>query len=247
MAISGAAVNPNSGYHSKPAIAFLLSLFNVRLGWWLRNPADQHSPEDPSPRFGLLYLLRELGGYTNVRSPYLNLSDGGHFDNMGLYEMVRRRCRFVILCDAEQDERFVYEGLGSAIRKCRTDFGVEIDLDPRRIKPVEGTQNVHCAVGDITYQDGTSGYLLYIKTGLTGDEPADVLEYRNRFSEFPHQPTTDQFFTESQFESYRCLGHHVAEKIFERALPVPDGVDWQKTLFQRLSQSWSASADEGAY
>jgi hypothetical protein len=247
MAISGAAVNPNSGYHSKPAIAFLLSLFNVRLGWWLRNPADQFSPEDPSPRFGLLYLLRELGGYTNVRSPYLNLSDGGHFDNMGLYEMIRRRCRFIVLSDAEQDEEFAYEGLGSAIRKCRTDFGVDIDLDPRKIKPVEGVQNVHCAVGDITYQDGTPGYLLYIKTSLTGDEPADVLEYRNRFSEFPHQPTTDQFFTESQFESYRCLGHHVAEKVFERAVPIPDGPDWQKTLFQRLSQTWSATADESDY
>jgi hypothetical protein len=137
--------------------------------------------------------------------------------------------------------------LGSAIRKCRTDFGVEIDLDARRLKPVEHASKVHCAVGDITYQDGTPGYLLYIKASLTGDEPADVLEYRNRFSQFPHQSTTDQFFTESQFESYRCLGHHVMEKVLERALPIPDGAAWQSELFERLHRAWSASPEEGEY
>ncbi len=239
MAISGAAVNPNMGYHSKPAVAFLLSLFNVRLGWWLRNPSNPHRSEVAWPRFGLLFLLRVLAGYTNVRSRYINLSDGGHFENMGLYELVRRRCLYIILSDAEQDEDYSFAGLGAAIRKCRTDFGVTIDLDPRQLRPVEGTSKVHCAIGTVTYpESNATGYIVYIKASLTGDEPADILEYQRRFKSFPHQSTTDQFFTESQFESYRCLGQHAARIVFAGAQPVPSGNGWQDIWFKQLYRLW---------
>ena len=248
MAISGAAVNPNAGFHSRPAVAFLLSLFNVRLGWWMRNPAVTGGSQDASPPFGLLYLLRELAGYTDVKSPYLNLSDGGHFENMGLYEMVRRRCRFIIVSDAEQDAAFSFEGLGGAVRKCRTDFGAEIDIDPRNLQPVDGTSKAHCAIGTIRYlESGATGYILYIKASLSGDEPADVLEYRKRFKDFPHQSTMDQFFTESQFESYRCLGNHVMHTVLERAAPLPTGAPWRKQLFERLQLAWSESGADARY
>jgi hypothetical protein len=248
MAISGAAVNPNSGFHSRPAVAFLLSLFNVRLGWWLRNPAICSEGDDPSPRFGLLYLLRELAGYTDVKSQFLNLSDGGHFENMGLYELIRRRCRFIIVSDAEQDGNFSFEGLGGAVRKCRTDFGAEIEIDPRALQPVDGASKVHCAVGTIRYPEtGATGYILYINSTLTGDEPADVLQYRKHYKDFPHQSTTDQFFTESQFESYRALGHHVMHTVLERATPIPNGDGWQEELFERLQLAWSGSGEDARY
>jgi hypothetical protein len=74
---------------------------------------------------------------------------------------------------------------------------------------------LRCVIGDITYADGEKGTLLYLKASVTGDEPADVLEYAARETTFPHHSTmTDQFFDESQFESYRKLGFHVARTAF---------------------------------
>lgn len=210
MAISGAAANPNQGYNTSPAVSFLMTMFDVRLGWWLGNPRRDGSSKLSSPRFGLAALLSELIGSTDDQTRFVNLSDGGHFDNMGLYELVRRRCSFIVLCDAEQDPEYKFEGLGSAIRKCRIDFGALIEIDPIRIKPGVGAaaSDSHCAVGSIRYLDGSHGVLVYIKASLTGDEPEDVAQYHATQSQFPHETTADQWFAESQFESYRALGYH---------------------------------------
>ena len=213
IAISGAAANPNAGYHTSPGVAFLLTVFNARLGWWMGNPRmDQW--QETSPRQGLFYLMSELFGYAGTTRKYINLSDGGHFENLGLYELVRRRCRYIIVCDAEQDEGYAFEGIANAIRKCRVDFGVVITLQTTGINPPGTEQNstVHAAVGTISYPglEGC-GRLIYLKASLTGDEPVDVLEYKHRFPEFPHQSTGDQSFDESQFESYRALGLHIAD------------------------------------
>ena len=233
VAISGAAANPNWGYHTSGPMAFLLTVFNARLGWWLGNPRWRLASRTPGPKFALRYLFSELLGQTTAESQYVNLSDGGHFDNLGLYELVQRRCRFIVVCDAEEDHDLTFGSLGGAIRKCRADFGVEIDIDTEPIRQSAGVSKAHCVVGTILYPesetafsagptaglaaaDGANsrGWLLYLKTSLTGDEPADVLEYRSQYPEFPHQSTGDQFFAESQFESYRRLGYHVCRSAF---------------------------------
>jgi hypothetical protein len=214
MAISGAAVAPNMGYQSSGPLAFLMTVFNVRLGWWLGNP-HLDAWRESGPGWGLNYLLTELFGLTTDRRKYIYLSDGGHFENLGIYELVRRRSTLIIACDAEQDGDMTFGGLGNAIRKCRTDFGVEIEIDVSRLrKGADGFSQEHCAVGTIRYPDRNgngpvTGTLVYIKSSITGDEPTDVLEYRSRNSSFPHQTTADQFFDESQFESYRKLGYHI--------------------------------------
>jgi Patatin-like phospholipase len=219
VAISGAAASPNMGYHSSTPAAFLMTMFNARLGWWMGNPRDKYSWLRSGPRRGLLYLVNELFGLTNDRAHFVNLSDGGHFENLGIYELVRRRCRYIVACDAEQDDALKFNGLGNAIRKCRTDFGTEITIRATRIQPAAGTPHstIHCVVGDITYPDGEVGTLLYLKASVTGDEPADVLEYKARQPAFPHHSTSDQFFDESQFESYRKLGFHVVQMAFDIA------------------------------
>ena len=212
-AISGAAANPNSGYHTSPAIAFLMTMFNARLGWWLGNPRDEYNWLRSTPRRGLLYLLNELFGLTNDRTEFVNLSDGGHFENLGIYELARRKCRFIVACDAEQDEHLTFNGLATAVRNCRADLGVEINVRPARIHPPRDSRSskLHCVIGDIAYPDGSRGMLVYMKSSLTGDEPADVAEYSAREPSFPHHSTLgDQFFDESQFESYRKLGYHIA-------------------------------------
>jgi hypothetical protein len=160
---------------------------------------------------------------------------------MGIYELVRRKCRYIILGDGEQDEGFTFNGLGNAIRKCRTDFGVEIDFNVRRLAPVEGFSQVHCAVGRIHYLDDPKpGYLLYLKSSVTGDEPHDILEYRDRQPAFPHQSTGDQWFDESQFESYRRLGLHIVDSAFGN---VSVGGKPIKDIFECLCEQWYPPSD----
>ena len=241
VAISGAAASPNMGYHTSGPMAFLLTVFNVRLGWWLGNPRWDEPSRRPGPVFALRYLFAELLGQTTGVSKFVNLSDGGHFENLGcttgeaalsFHHRVRRG-----------------GGRRSCVRFARRrhpqvpgGHRVEIDINPDPIRvAADGFSTAHCVVGRIAYPDretaftagmtkGISpvaeaamadnsgparGWLLYLKASLTGDEPADVIEYRFRAPEFPHQSTGDQFFSESQFESYRRLGYHVLRSAFE--------------------------------
>ena len=214
VATSGAAVSPNSGYHTNPAVAFLLTMFNVRLGWWIRNPRRQFRRKNPSssPVFGILRLVMELCGSVNDTADYVYLTDGGHFDNMGLYELVRRRCRTIVICDGEQDAHLQFDGLGQSVRKIRLDFGVEIDLkDVRRMKNDDSNPG-HVVIGSVLYPEDPvhPGTVIYIKTSLDGDEPVDIINYKREDPSFPQDTTLDQFFTESRFESYRALGSHIA-------------------------------------
>jgi len=137
--------------------------------------------------------------------------------------------------NAGQDLDYVFEDLGNAIRKIRIDLGIPIDIKVVSPKASEGTIN-RCAFGTIRYSeiDGpkTEGVFIYIKPVLTGDEPPDVSNYAAAHPEFPHEPTTDQWFSESQLESYRLLGMHAVESIC--------GENWQpKTLplfFEQVKQ-----------
>ncbi|TWI50179.1 patatin-like phospholipase [Pseudoduganella flava] len=218
VAVSGAAASPNMGYHSSPPLSFLMTLFNLRLGRWSPNPMRHNVWKRPAPRFGLFSIMAELLGLTDATARFLYLSDGGHFENLGIYELVRRRCRLIVAIDASADKGNRFEDLGNAIRKCVTDFNVPIDLDASKIRALEAdskddTKAGVCFVtGRVRYSqaDGpcADGILLYIKPTIIGGENADVLNYSKLHPEFPHQSTADQFFDESQFESYRALGRH---------------------------------------
>ena len=236
VAISGAAVNPNMGYHASAPVAFLLTLFNVRLGWWMGNPR-RATWRRSTPHIGLFYLLGELFGMTDDTSRYVNLSDGWHFENLGLYELVRRQCKYIVACDVGADASFGREDLGNAVRKCRSDFGVEIDIDADQLRPGKnGFSEFHYVIGNIRYPNGSQGRLLYIKSALTGEEPQDILAYKVANPAFPHQGTGDQWFEESQFESYRALGRFAVESALSR-LGDPESVSLRTTedIFNSLS------------
>jgi hypothetical protein len=214
VAVSGAAASPAMGYHSSPPLSFLMTLFNLRLGRWSPNPMRRNVWRRPAPRFGLGSIMAELLGLTDATARFLYLSDGGHFENLGIYELVRRRCRLIVAIDASADRNNRFEDLGNAIRKCVTDFNVPIDLDASKIRALEADSKagVCFVTGKVRYSqaDGPcdDGILLYIKPLMIGGENADVLNYSKLHPEFPHQSTADQFFDESQFESYRALGRH---------------------------------------
>jgi hypothetical protein len=217
VAISGAAASPNMGYHSSPALSFLLTLFNVRLGWWYGNPAkEKYGRRNPTNT--LATILGEAFGNTNDQNNFVYLSDGGHFDNLGLYEMVLRRCHCIVVSDAGADPDFGFEDLGNAIRKIRIDLGIDIKVEKLQLFPRSEKNPVdprYFAVGEICYGDvdpgAQPGKLLYLKPAFYGKlEPKDVYNYATTYKAFPHQSTADQFFSESQFESYRQLGYFAA-------------------------------------
>lgn len=220
MAASGAAIAPNWGYHSSPAVAALLAIFNIRIGWWSGNPRREDSWNQYAP--GPYYLIAELLGWTKDSGKYVYLSDGGHFENLGIYELVRRRMKYIIACDADADPNYGFEDLANAVEKCRRDFGVKIEIDTSAIKPDEKTHQskAHFAVGQIIYpsvpgEKNFIGVLLYLKSSLTGDESADILGQRTANKRFPHDTTLNQFFNETQFEVYRALGEHMFHRLWE--------------------------------
>lgn len=203
------------------------------------------------PFWRLTYLLTELFAGTTDEARYVHLSDGGHFENMALYEMVKRRCGLIIVCDAEADGNYEYRGLGNAIRKCRIDMGIDIDLDLTDITPQKTGEpsKQHCAVGTIHYENADlkapKGKIVYFKASLTGNEPTDVKNYKKTHDAFPHESTIKQWFTESQFEAYRKLGYHAVTTSI-RVPPADTTLQTQQPL-QHTSQHRENAAQELLY
>jgi hypothetical protein len=209
------------GERSTPLVGFIMTLFNARLGAWLGNPgrAGERTWKEASPRSAIRLLASEALGLTSDRKEYVYLSDGGHFENLGLYELIRRRCRLIVVLDSGCDPGFSFEDLGNALRKIRVDFGVTIDFTPGQWRPLsEGTRR--SAVATVRYSStdaaAPDGQLLYIKPMLLGTEPPDLRSYAVRHPDFPHQSTADQWFDESQTESYRQLGLHTLREVCGR-------------------------------
>jgi hypothetical protein len=218
VAISGAAASPNMGYNSSPVIGFIMTLFNARLGAWLGNPgkAGAKTWRQEGPTSAIASIVREAFGLTNDASAYVYLSDGGHFENLGIYEMVRRRCRYIVVSDSGCDPKFAFEDLGNALRKIRIDMKIPVDFEDGSFQALREKKH-RCAIARIRYSlvDDTKedGLLLYIKPMLRGNEPPDVVSYNTNHADFPHQTTADQFFDESQTESYRMLGLLTVDEI----------------------------------
>ncbi len=243
ITISGAAASPNMGYHSSALIGFIMTLFNARLGAWLGNPGevggDTWRKSGPTSAAGS--LVSEAFGLTNDTNPWVYLSDGGHFENLALYEMVRRRCRLIVVLDGGCDAAFGYGDLGNALRKIRIDLKVPIEFDERHSAAL-GRKEQRYSIARIAYSavDNTreDGRLLYIKPMIRGNEPPDVASYYCDNPTFPHQSTGDQFFDESQTESYRALGAHTITEI----LRTWDGADGLAGLLAHLEGPRASAA-----
>jgi hypothetical protein len=231
---SAAAFNSNMGSLSMTlgaGVTFLCTALNLRLGLWLPHPVQTEIDGAPKVFPGFLFIkemfgltnsgLRPALGTSNPKSvaKYVHLSDGGHFENLALYELVRRHCRYIIVSDCGADPQVAFDDFGNAVRRIREDFGVEIDIDLAPLKPnASRLSKQHVAVGAIMYDprgaQKDTGVLVYLKPTLTGDEPCDISQYRTRNEDFPHETTGDQFYDEAQWESYRRLGEHAARSAF---------------------------------
>jgi hypothetical protein len=269
VSVSGAAFSPGLGAKTSVGLSLLLCLANVRLGFWWDSgitPASRSDGKVLPGRFGRLltrllpvqaYLVDELTArFHGPARRRWYLSDGGHFENTGVYELIRRRVPFIILCDCGEDGSYVFEDLANLVRKARTDFGAEIsffrreqleavhpDLRPYfgipqdfRKTPQAGPGSGPHALLAWVYHDDPErrrepgSVLLVLKPSLTGDEPVDVLHYKSSHVKFPQEPTVDQYFDEAQWESYRRLGEHIAQRLFA---PYTRGQGWRPADLKR--------------
>ena len=231
MAISGAAASPNMGVTTVKPLVFIMTLLNIRLGYWLPNPGVVSDASwltklglyrGPGPK----YVLKEAIGHVDERGKYVNVSDGGHIENLGIYELMRRRCKFIIVVDGEADPNMSFNSLIKLQLYARLDMGIEIelDLDPIR-KDAKGLSIQHWVNGKVRYGEGEVGHLLYIKSSVKGDEYEYVRAYLAKHPAFPHESTADQFFTEAQFEAYRALGYQIGDQIFSDSGPLTKSLE----------------------
>jgi hypothetical protein len=274
VAISGAAFTTGLGAQTSLSLSLLLGLANVRLGYWW-NSGVRPWKRAGRPRLRVVarlgewasealpvqsFLLQEMAArFHGPQRRYWYLSDGGHFENTGCYELVRRRVPFILACDCGRDADYAFEDVANLARKIRTDYGAELrflsraDIAARLggdaaaealasrfaapgelvAPPAAGAGGrggeppeaatpccaAHAMLGEVFYdgaaQPGT--LILFLKPGLTGDEPVDVTNYRRQRGDFPQESTVDQYFDEAQWESYRKLGEHVAEAVLSGA------------------------------
>lgn len=227
MATSGAAASANMGIHTVRVLTFSLSLLNIRLGYWLANPGmlTQYMKKKLRAGVGPYYFALETFGRLDEGSLNVYLTDGGHVENLGIYELLRRRCKVIIAIDAEADPDLTFSSLSRLEVLARIDRGYRIHLPWRSVQEEyrdnirrgfqkdgswSGSEGPHGCIGRIDYGNGDHGVLIYIKACLTGDETKYLMDYWRRNPTFPHETTVDQFFSEEQFEAYRCLGFHSA-------------------------------------
>jgi hypothetical protein len=220
MAISAAATGPTMGAKTIRSRSFLFALLNIRLAYWLPHPGRvEHSSwldwfihRNP----GVLSLLAEACGVVSDRGRFVNCSDGGHIENLGVYELLRRRCKTIICVDGGADPRFEFFDLTTLQRYASIDLGVEIEIDVAPIVPGEnGLSRQQFAIGQIKYHDGQRGTLIYLKLSYSGEESEYLRFYHRKVAAFPHEPTSDQFFNETRFEVYRALGYHIAQRVVD--------------------------------
>lgn len=220
-AISGAAVSSSMGRIGIGLLGPTLALLNLRLGFWLPNPSKPRTRDRHWEDIFRLYLFAEAFGRLRADSLRIYVTDGGHIDNIGLYQLLKRRCKFIVVIDGEADPAMNFSAFADVQRFARIDDGTIVSLDWRPLRhaalhrladrtKTKGnlTDAPRCAVGRILYENGEKGILLYVKAAVRGDEPDYVLDYERRYPTFPHEATSDQFFSEEQMEAYRALGFH---------------------------------------
>jgi hypothetical protein len=275
--ISGAAFSTGTGYHTSLGTSLLCGLLNIRLGYWWNSGVRPSSRKNRTELSVLAQIERMFSWFFPVQAALIQeftarfpgparsqwyLSDGGHYENLGGYELIRRRLPWIIVSDAEADPDYTFDGMGRLASIARIDFGAEVEflssaeldavLDPQ-IRPYYGTADqlrrgrwteervhhpaarqgrtrlrmdearedralAHLALAWVRFRNDAGelkplaeSVVVYVKPTLTGDEPLDVQHYHADHPDFPQESTTNQFFNEAQWESYRRLGEHIGD------------------------------------
>lgn len=224
MTISGAALNSAVGRETFFAQSFAATLLNIRLGQWLENPAFRAGSRVHLQENCVLwpiYMAMEALGMSDSHHRLLHLSDGGHSgDNLGLIPLLQRRCRLILVMDAEHDPDYRFSSLAHAIRYADVDLGISVDLHLDSLTPNKaGYTDAHFAIGRIHYPAtdhypcGEDGWIIVLKSSVTKANGVSIQKFKEAHPTFPQESTADQFFSEDQVEAYRQLGRAMAKSL----------------------------------
>ena len=247
--VSGAAFSTGIGRGTKLSLSLFMGLVNVRLGYWwdsgiLESERPSRYPPSlwrrikrfPTKLFGAqsMLLAEWRGRFRGPSQWFWYLSDGGHFEVTGLYELLRRRVRFMILADGGEDPNYQWGDLSRLIQQAREDFGAEIEwfdpatnspplpswapdwIDPAKLGTLGSIKREgpsHAAFARVTYPGEQESWILLLKPSLSPDLTEDILNYAAINPTFPNDPTFDQVFDDIQWESYRALGQQIADNV----------------------------------
>jgi hypothetical protein len=211
ISTSGAAVDAHPVRQS-PLQNALHAAFNAGLGAWVINPAFNHEHRTHWPSY-LLNFAAVLGGHSTSQK-WIRLSDGGHFENLGLYELVARKCMDIVVIDAGYDPEYRYEDLAAAVEKCREDFEVEIEFPD--LYPQGDRKEAFARLdGSVRYPNlEKPGKITYLKLAVTKHHSTRMRLASALDRQFPHEPTFNQLSTTAFVDSYYQLGYETAEQAF---------------------------------
>ena len=222
-AISGAAASSGMGSQTSPGSAALMFLSGLRLGYWHAAVNRRQGEPERWTNRPRLVMSEAFARFPGLRSAEWYLSDGGHFDNTGVYALLKRQARLIVVADCGADPGYAFEDLENLVRKAAIDYCCDIEFiagcptlppalqaaigRPADFKPGEGAQCL--LLGRVTYHDGSKATLVVAKPRVVPGLPLDLEAYAARNEAFPQQGTGDQFFDEAQWESYQQLGLHI--------------------------------------
>jgi hypothetical protein len=248
MAISAAAANTNMGWRTSGilgSLRFIMTLLNVRLGYWLPNyrlakkEGDTGAAPIKNKNIGSPYLLAEMSGRIQENMNHLNLSDGGHIENLGVYELLRRKCKFIISVDGGANRDVVGGDLQLLERYASIDFGIRLEYDLAEVQPYgEGLCKAAAILVKIFYSDGTRGWMIYLRPSITGLESAYIIDHWKLSPPFPYDSILLQVFAEETFEGYRSIGETAMKSLFSKDLGTDTSglkvSDWFQSLAANL-------------
>lgn len=271
-AISGAAASSGMGARTTLGGALAFTFANVRLGYWwvVNNMVSRHLEIKPSwialrkgPLATYYYFFSEMTARYSLGDDRVYLSDGGHFENTGAYELLRRGVKVILVCDNGQDQNFEFEDMEDLVRKARIDLGLSLRVaDADTVDAKFGRESrsfflnqfgddwrthakdpaTGCALLIEIYRSGTIhpsakppglkpvGYVVWLKPKLFDGLPQDIRGYGARNGDFPQQSTSDQFFDEAQWESYRGVGYVLGHRLLSETF---HGADILRSLIPR--------------
>ncbi|WJW92956.1 patatin-like phospholipase family protein [Enterobacter pseudoroggenkampii] len=228
IATSGAAVSTGLGSRTAPGVSFLCFLFGVRTGFWHSNVLPHKNyPGRLTFIGGAGYITGEMfARFPDLKSKQIYLTDGGHFENTGIYPLLKREVPLIVVADCGADPEYVFEDLENMVRKAHIDYGASVDFyhfahreDRRQRKftnmkiMCESNESSPYLLARITYRSGKTGTLLVVKPHNIAGMALDTLAYSQREDDFPQQTTVDQYFDEAQWEAYHQLGLQMGEHI----------------------------------
>ena len=232
MSISGAAFSPSMGKMTHAPFRFFLALANLRLGVWVPNPRrlDKFVGRGfvhqvlPRPQ----YFLREMLGRNHLDAPFLYITDGGHYENLGLVELLRRKCETIWCIDASGDRVDTFNTLGCALQLAQSELQVSIEIHPVRDMVPEAPRSdgstpqyvkyPFCR-GTIRYPDGKEGTLIFVKASVPRNAPWSITSFAQQNPKFPCDPTIDQLYDAERFDAYRELGRFSVDEAAKKWPP----------------------------